>query len=87
MVAGGMGGHPRRRLGIGEGKDSVERTTKLEGPHFLKILALEMDAGRTGGIDGATAQHWRAVGVRSDARRGGLYIGKTDFGHDHSCFR
>jgi hypothetical protein len=76
MIARGVGGNPMPGFLVREGKDRVARPAKLEGPHFLEILAFAKQRRADQVIQARTREYWGAVDIRLDACSGGLHVCK-----------
>jgi hypothetical protein len=71
VISGRVRNDTRPALTLVKLGESVERTTKLERPHPLQVLALEEHFCTQLGIHRARTQDWRAVSVTFDAFRRG----------------
>ena len=70
VVPGRVGRHPARRLGVGQGKDRVQRAARLECARLLEVLALEEQLRAREGDERAARQHRRPPDPALDPRVG-----------------
>jgi hypothetical protein len=65
-----MGGNSPLSLFIAQGKNRIAGTTKFEGTHLLKILALEVKLSAGQLIQGAASKQGGVMGERRDSSGG-----------------
>ena len=78
MVAGRVGHHTARRLGVRNLEHRVRRAPHLERAEVLQALALEVELGAGRRIEHLAGEHWRALDVRRDALARGLDLGEGE---------